>query len=118
MSRARPRWAYLRDKSQAEQQQQPDDVTMLPSGAGAQRGGAMRGNSRYRALRRALSRRIAGRSLATMLVVGSILNAINQGDAILSSGTINWWKLGLTYCVPFCIATFGAYSAYRAGETM
>ena len=36
---------------------------------------------RYRALRRALSWQIARRSLATMLVVGSVPNAINQGDA-------------------------------------
>jgi hypothetical protein len=49
-----------------------------------------------------------------MLVVGSILNIINQGDALLSPGTVNWWKLLLTYLVPFCVATFGAYSAYRA----
>jgi len=34
----------------------------------------------YRALRRALSWQIARRSLATMLIVGSILNVINQGD--------------------------------------
>lgn len=67
-----------------------------------------------RALRRALSWQIARRSLATMRIVGSILNIINQGDAILRSGTVIWWKLLLTYCVPFCVATFGAYSAYRA----
>lgn len=54
------------------------------------------------------------RSLLTMLIVGSILNVINQGDAFVRSGTIDWWKLLLTYCVPFCVATFGAYSAYRA----
>lgn len=64
------------------------------------------------ALRRALSWPIAKRSLLTMLVVGSLLNLINQGDALLGPGTINWWKLLLTYCVPFCVATFGAYSAY------
>jgi hypothetical protein len=68
----------------------------------------------YAALRRALSWQIARRSLVTMLVVGSILNIINQGDALLSPGTVNWWKLLLTYLVPFCVATFGAYSAYRA----
>jgi hypothetical protein len=49
-----------------------------------------------------------------MLVVGSILNIINQGDALVLSVAIDWWKLLLTYCVPFCVATFGAYSAYRA----
>jgi hypothetical protein len=69
---------------------------------------------RYEALRRALAWPIARRSLATMLVVGSVLNVINQGDAILGPGRVEWWKLALTYCVPFCVATFGAYSAHRA----
>ena len=75
----------------------------------------MRG-PRYRALRRALSWQIAQRSFATMLLVGSALNFINQGDALWSGAAVNWWKLSLTYCVPFCVATFGAYSAYRAAE--
>lgn len=70
---------------------------------------------RYEAVRRALSWQVAKRSLATMLIVGSILNIINQGDSLFWSGAINWWRLLLTYCVPFCVATFGAYSAYRAG---
>jgi hypothetical protein len=71
-------------------------------------------NDRLTALRRALSWPIARRSLITMLFVGSILNIINQGDALVRSGAVDWWKLLLTYCVPFCVATFGAYSAYRA----
>jgi len=66
------------------------------------------------ALQRALSWQIAKRSLATMLIVGSILNLINQGDLLLRAGPINWWKIVITYCVPFCVATFGAYSAYRS----
>ena len=73
-------------------------------------------NVRYGALRRALSWHIVRRSVATMVIVGSILNFINQGDALWSLGAVNWWKLLLTYCVPFCVATFGAYSAYRAQE--
>jgi hypothetical protein len=74
-------------------------------------------STRYRALRRALSWQIAKRSLATMLIVGSIRNVINQGDALWSWAPINWWRLLLTYCVPFCVATFGAYSAYPAAGT-
>jgi hypothetical protein len=64
----------------------------------------------------ALQRRgwpIPRRSAAVMLVVASILNVIDQGDAIVGSGSVSWWKLLLTYCVPFCVATFGAYSAHR-----
>ena len=33
-----------------------------------------------------------------------------------SWGAVSWWRLLLTYCVPFCVATFGAYSAYRAAD--
>jgi hypothetical protein len=69
---------------------------------------------RYETLRRALSWPIARRSFAIMLIVGSILNIINQGEALLGWGTVSWWKLLLTYCVPFCVATFGAYSAHRS----
>jgi hypothetical protein len=66
------------------------------------------------ALHQALSWPIARRSLTTMLVVGSILNLINQGDVLLRAGPINWWKIVVTYCVPFCVATYGAYSAFRS----
>jgi hypothetical protein len=51
-----------------------------------------------------------------MLVVGSVLNAIKQGDALWSVAHISWWKLALIYYVPFCVATFGAYAAYRGEE--
>ncbi|QQS13195.1 MAG: nitrate/nitrite transporter NrtS [Rhodospirillales bacterium] len=65
-------------------------------------------------LRRALSWPFARRSLGVAAVVGTLLNAINQGDALFSGGGIDWLKLGLTYCVPFLVATYGAYSALRA----
>lgn len=50
------------------------------------------------------------RSLGIALVVGSVLTAINQGDALLSG---HWqpalaWKIPLTYLVPFVVATWGA----------
>ena len=40
------------------------------------------------------------RSLYVALVVGTVLNVINQGDAFLGMASINWLKLVLTYCVP------------------
>ena len=46
------------------------------------------------------------------LIVGAILNAINQGDAILGHGEINWAKMILTFAVPYFVATYGAVS-YR-----
>ena len=48
------------------------------------------------------------RSLYVALVVGTILNLINQGDAIFGSLSINWAKFVLTFIVPYCVATYGA----------
>lgn len=48
-------------------------------------------------------------------VVGTALTALNQGDAILLgqfSGALAW-KIPLTYCVPFLVATYGALSNSR-----
>jgi hypothetical protein len=47
-------------------------------------------------------------------VIGSLLNVINQGDAFMILGGHQLVEMALIYCVPFCVATFGAYSAYRA----
>ena len=67
-------------------------------------------------LKQALSGRLLRRSLWTMLVVGAVLNLINQGDAILAGGPFDVPKLLLTFAVPFCVATWGAYSALADGS--
>jgi hypothetical protein len=64
----------------------------------------------------AVSEGVPRRSLYVALLVGTILNLINQGDSILASASIDWVKLGLTYCVPFCVSTYGAVS-YRIQAT-
>jgi len=66
------------------------------------------------ALRLTFTGRILKRSLMVALVVGTILNAINQGPEIVSGQPIVLWKLLMTYCVPFCVASYGAWSALRA----
>jgi len=55
------------------------------------------------------------RSLATAAIVGTILTTINQGNFILSHGFSHeiLLKMGLTYCVPFCVSTSGALGAAR-----
>ena len=55
------------------------------------------------------------RSLTVAVVVGSILTLLHQGDVLLAG---NWkvamyWKIPLTYCMPFCVATYGALSNSR-----
>jgi hypothetical protein len=56
----------------------------------------------------ALSQGIPRRSLVVAVVIGSILNLINQGDALMAGA--NLFKLFLTYIVPYCVATYGAVS--------
>lgn len=65
-----------------------------------------------RACRSSLSDGIPRRSLYVALVVGTILNLINQGDALFGPGPINWVKVLLTYLVPYVVSTYGAVS-YR-----
>jgi hypothetical protein len=50
------------------------------------------------------------RSFSVALIVGAILNLINQGDALLGDARLNWTKLILTFAVPYCVATYGAVS--------
>ncbi len=50
------------------------------------------------------------RSALIALVVGTLLTAINQGDVLLAGRwpAALFWKLPLTYAVPFLVATLGA----------
>lgn len=58
----------------------------------------------------ALTDGVPVRSLWVALIVGSVLNVINQGDALLGAGAVNWVKIILTYIVPYCVCTYGAVS--------
>ncbi len=58
-------------------------------------------------------RRNVRRALWVALVVGSMLNFINQGEALLSAGQIDWIKAALTYAVPFFVSLHGAAQARR-----
>lgn len=64
------------------------------------------------AFRYALSDGIPLRSVYVALVIGTILNLINQGDALFGPNQINWMKIVLTYFVPYAVSTYGAV-AYR-----
>jgi hypothetical protein len=55
------------------------------------------------------------RSLLTAIVVGTIVTFINQGD-IIGSGSWSselYWKVPITCCVPFFVATWGALTNVR-----
>jgi hypothetical protein len=62
----------------------------------------------------ALSDGVPRRSLYVALVVGTVLNLINQGDALIGAGSIDWLKVVLTYCVPYAVCTYGAVTTQMA----
>lgn len=68
--------------------------------------------------REALIRTFTGlavrRSIVVALVVGTALNVINQGPEMLSGKWPVLWKLVLTYVVPFLVASYGSYAAFRS----
>lgn len=66
------------------------------------------------ALRQTFTPPIVRRSLIVALIIGTVLNAINQGPEIWHGDRVVVWKLVLTYTVPFLVASYGAYSALRS----
>lgn len=59
-------------------------------------------------LRLVCSARIARNAWRIALVVGTILNLINQGGEILVGNNIDWFHLILNYLVPYCVASYSA----------
>jgi hypothetical protein len=49
------------------------------------------------------------RTIGTALIVGTILFVINQLDVVLrgDATAFVWFKIALTYCVPFCTSNIG-----------
>jgi hypothetical protein len=54
------------------------------------------------------------KAVLTALVVGTVLTMINHGDLILVGDWPPVWKIALTYCVPYCVTTWGAITGKRA----
>ena len=50
------------------------------------------------------------------VVVGTALNLINQGPELLSGRWPVLWKLALIYVVPFLVASYGSYAAFRSAR--
>ncbi len=61
-----------------------------------------------------LPKAVVIRSLKVSLVVGTVLNLINQPEAIFGDQSLVIWKVALTYMVPFLVATYGAVTALAA----
>jgi hypothetical protein len=58
-------------------------------------------------------------ALLTALVVGTVLTAINQGNVLLDSRfpPVLYWKIPLTYSVPYCVATWSALRLSYVGRS-
>jgi hypothetical protein len=59
--------------------------------------------------------RVVRRALAFAVVVGSVLIAINHGDALFAGdvGGTRWLKMGLTLLVPYVVSTWSSVLAVR-----
>ena len=71
-------------------------------------------------LRLATSTSVVRRALTIALIVGSVLVAINHGDALLR-GDIRLgrvFRIVLTVLVPYCVSTYSSVTAMRDRESV
>lgn len=66
------------------------------------------------ALRRTFAWRSVRRSLIAAMIVGTVVNGINQGQELLAGHGPILWKLALTYLTPFFVVSYGSFAAFRA----
>lgn len=59
-------------------------------------------------LRAACCRNITSNAWRISLVVGTVLNVINQADAIFAGADVSWPHALLNYLVPYLVATYSA----------
>jgi hypothetical protein len=66
----------------------------------------------------AASPSIVRRSLILCVIVGSVLTIINHGDLLIAGQMTGrqWFKVGLTYCVPYIVSTLSSVGALRAAQ--
>jgi hypothetical protein len=62
----------------------------------------------HRRLRTFLDPEIAATATRVSLLVGTVLNLINQGPELLARTGVSWPKIAMNYLVPFCVATYSA----------
>ena len=68
------------------------------------------------ALEICLRREHLRRTIKIALVVGTILFLINQADVVIrgDATSVTWFKVGLSYCVPFVVSNLGLLAGKRA----
>ena len=63
------------------------------------------------------SPKIAGNGLKVSLVVGTMLNLVNQGEALLAGQGLMIGHAVLNYLVPFCVAVYSGARALPIHES-
>ena len=63
----------------------------------------------------ARARPVVARATKTSAVVGTLLVAINQGDALAAGGlaALSWSKVALTFLVPYAVSTSSSVASRR-----
>jgi len=56
----------------------------------------------------ALSRHIVVNALKIALVVGILINLVNEGEHLWNNVTISWLHVLFNFMVPYCVATYSA----------
>lgn len=54
---------------------------------------------------------ILSNAFKVSLIVGTVLNVVNQGEEILNNSGVVWGQFALNYLVPFCVASFSGAKA-------
>ena len=68
----------------------------------------------YTLLNTAADSRFALTAVKIAIVVGTILNVINQGDHVINGDGVNWIQFALNYIVPYCVSSYsGARNELR-----
>ena len=62
-------------------------------------------------LRLALTRAVITNALKIALVVGTCLNAVNQGPQMWQGQGVEWQKVAVNFVVPYLVASYSAAKA-------
>ena len=69
----------------------------------------------YSFLTLAFRESVIKRAIKIALIVGCILALINHGDRIIFQDmkSVDWFKILLTFCVPYCVSTISSVLAIK-----
>ena len=56
----------------------------------------------------AFKRSIVQAAIKVAIVVGTVLNLINQGGRLFDGLPLSWFHVGLNYLVPYCVSSYSA----------